>query len=329
MTLSLGFPWALLLLPLPFLVWRFAPPYREKTSAMRIPFFRAMTQAAGVEPQQGALVLQRSVLQMAVAALVWVLIVLALARPERLGDPITIETSARDIVLALDISGSMDDRDFVGPDGQPQQRLAAVTNVLKTFISERESDRMALIVFGTRAFVQATFTEDLDSLSGFLDQTAVGMAGPNTAIGDAIGLGIRAFEASEVEERLMILLSDGADTSSRVSPVNAAEFAADKGVVIHTIGVGDPKGSGEDRVDLDSLQDIADRTGGQFFFAQDEDALTAIYQEIDALTPRAVDTVSYRPKISLVYLPLSAALIVLLTFTATMRLASLRLRAAQ
>ena len=217
-TLSLSTPLALLLLPLPLLVWFFAPPHRHRVRATRVPFFRTLTQAAGVEAQHGALILRRSTLQMIAACLAWALLVLALAGPERLGEPIVTENAARDTVLALDISGSMDERDFVAQDGTRKQRLEAVTDVLRPFIAERDGDRMALIVFGTRAFVQAPFTDDLQSLNGFLDQTQVGMAGPNTALGDAIGLAIRTFQGSEIEERLMILLSDGGDTSSTMTP---------------------------------------------------------------------------------------------------------------
>lgn len=310
--LSLAFPWALLLLPAPWLVWRFAPPHRDRVPAIRIPFFRLLTEATGAEPRPGAVVLARKRLQMVVAILVWALLVLALARPERLGDPVVIETAARDVVLALDISGSMDERDFIGADGQRMQRLEAVKGVLREFIAGRDGDRMALIVFGTRAFVQAPFTEDLQSLNGFLDQTVVGMAGPNTALGDAIGLGIRTFEASDVDQRLMILLSDGADTSSRMTPVNAAAMATDRGVVIYTIGVGDPEASGEDRVDLGALEDIAGRTRGQFFYAGDETALEQVYAKIDEQNPREVETTSYRPTTGLAHVPLGVGLVLAL-----------------
>jgi Ca-activated chloride channel homolog len=310
--LSLALPLALLLLPLPWLIWRFVPPFRDQVPAIRIPFFRTVTQAAGVEARQGAVILKRSRFQMIVAILVWILLVVALARPEKLGEPVVIETAARDMVLALDISGSMDDRDFVGPDGKPMQRLEAVKDVLREFIAERDGDRMALIIFGTRAFVQAPFTEDLQSLVGFLDQTVVGMAGPNTALGDSIGLAIRTFEASEVDQRLMILLSDGADTSSRMTPINAASLAADRGVTIYTIGVGDPDVSGEGRVDLNALDDIAKRTGGSFFFADDQTALGEVYDRIDELNPREVETISFRPTISLVHYPLGLALVLIL-----------------
>lgn len=326
--LSLAFPWALLLLPLPWLVWRFAPPYRSRAQATRIPFFRPVTEAAGVSPHPGASILRRSRFQIAAAGLVWALILLALARPEQLGDPVVIEKSARDIVLALDVSGSMDERDFTSPDGAPQQRLAAVKSMLDGFIAERSGDRMSLIIFGTRAFVQAPFTEDLTSLSGFLEQTQAGMAGPNTALGDAIGLAIRSFEASEVEERLLLLLSDGADTSSRMTPVNAAAIAAERGVVITTIGVGDPEGSGENRVDLDLLEKIAGTTDGDYFFASDTEALQQVYSRIDAQIPRLVEQQSYRPSDSLAHIPLGLAAAIAFLATAWLHLSSQRRAAA-
>jgi len=310
--LSLDVPWALFLLPLPWLIWHFAPPHREKVSALRIPFFRQVTEAAKIEGRAGAAVLSRSRFQVIAATAVWLLIVLALARPERLGAPIVIETAARDIVIGLDISGSMDERDFVTADGTRLQRLEAVKQVLSAFIAARDGDRMALIIFGTRAFVQAPFTEDLKSLQGFLDQTVVGMAGPNTALGDAIGLSVRTFEASEVEQRVLILLSDGADTSSRMSPVNAAAVAADTGVTIHTVGVGDPETSGEDKVDLTALQALADQTGGTYFFASDQSALEQVYSEIDRLNPRVTETKSFRPTEGLSHIPLALALAILI-----------------
>jgi Ca-activated chloride channel family protein len=324
--ISFAAPWAFILLPLPLLVYRFAPPHREKSSSIRIPFFRHIAKAAGIEPKSGSVIAHRPVLQTVVVSLIWLMLITALARPEKLADPIVIEKSARDVVLALDISGSMDQRDFQSTDGTTKQRLAAVKDVMRKFIADRQGDRMALIIFGTRAFVQAPFTEDLNSLNGFLGQTQVGMAGPNTALGDAIGLGIRTFETSEVDQRLMIVLSDGADTSSRMTPTNAAAIASDKGVVIYTIGVGDPNASGEDRVDLDALKAIADRTGGQYFFANDEAALAETYQQIDEQNPRIVETQSYRPRESLTHYPLLAALLLMLGSSAGLHFVQRRRR---
>lgn len=321
MGLELAAPWTLALLPLPWLVWRFAPPHRERSRAMRIPFFRQVAQAVDSPPSQGAQVLARSRFQMVVACLVWVLLILGLARPERLGDPITLTNAARDLILAVDISGSMDDRDMVAEDGTRLQRLQAVKNVVGAFVSEREGDRISLIVFGARAFVQAPFTEDLDSIVELLNQVQTGMAGPNTAIGDAIGLAIRSFETSEIEERLLILLSDGADTASTMTPINAAEIAAQQGITIYTIGVGNPDASGEDRLDPGTLQEIATRAGGAFFFANDVRGLSEIYAEIDALTPRITDSATYQPREPIAHELFALALLLGLGAVAVLHLA--------
>ncbi len=312
MSYSFAFPYAFVLLVAPWLVWKFAPPWRDRTKGIRIPFFRQVTEAAGLEPQSGAVVLQRNRLQLIAASLCWFLLVVGLARPEQLGQQVTVEKAARDMVLAVDISGSMDARDMKGTDGKPQQRLQVVKDVVGDFIKAREGDRIALIVFGTKAFVQTPFTEDLASVRELLESTTVGMAGPNTAIGDAIGLAIRTFETSEVDQRLMVLLSDGADTSSRMSPVNAAEIAAQQGVSIFTIGVGDPDGAGEDKVDLKALEDIAARANGAFYYATDSEGLSEIYAEIDRQNPRIAESVSFQPKQPLTWIPFAAAVAIAL-----------------
>lgn len=322
--ISFAFPWAFALLPGPLLVWWLAPPHREQTPAIRIPFFRRVTQATNVEPYQGAVVLTRSGLQMTAAVLIWVLSILALARPEQVGAPIEITRAARDVVLAIDISGSMDQRDFIAPDGERQQRLAGVRGVVRDFVQQREGDRMALIVFGSKAYVQAPLTEDLDTIVGLLDRTEVGMAGPHTALGDSIGLAIRTFEASDIEQRLMILLSDGGDTASRMSPVNAAEIARGKNVEIHTVAVGDPEATGEARVDLPTLKEIASRTGGEAFFANDQNALAGVYDRINDLAPRDTETLSYRPRRSLTWWPLLAAVLIGLASIAYLHVTSPR-----
>ncbi|MEP2533424.1 VWA domain-containing protein [Shimia sp.] len=305
--ITLAMPWVLALLPLPLLIHRFMPAYHSPSDAVRLPFFRDLAHAAGTEPRDGANVMSRGRIQMAVAALIWMLLVVALAQPERLGEPVEITKEGRDVVLAIDISGSMDTVDFPGPDGKNQQRLAAVRDVVAGFIQGREGDRMALIVFGSRAFVQTPLTGDLETVLALLDQTDVGMAGPHTALGDAIGLAIRTFEASEIDQRLLIILSDGNDTASRMSPVNAAEIARDRGVEIFAVGVGDRAATGENRLDMSLLENITGRTGGQAFFADDSDALTQVYDRIDALAPRDIETLSHRPRNALFHWPLMLA----------------------
>jgi Ca-activated chloride channel family protein len=326
--IELAFPWALLLAPAPWLVWRFMPPHRERVPAMRVPFFRRLAEAVGSEPREGSVILRRRRLENIVAILVWVLLVLALARPERVGEPIEVTKAARDIVLAIDLSGSMDERDFVAEDGSRVQRLEAVKRVVGKFIEAREGDRVALIIFGAKAFVQSPFTEDLQTVRALLEQTEVGMAGPHTVIGDAIGLAIRTFEASEIEQRLLILLSDGADTGSRMSPVNAAGIAAQNGVAIFTIGFGDPEAKGENRVDLAALKDIAARANGRFFTAGDEAGLATVYDRIDEMTPRKVETLSFRRREPLAHWPLAAAVLLMLACGAWLHLQSQRRLAA-
>lgn len=307
--ITLAMPWALLLLPLPVLIWRLVPPRREKATAVRFPFFRQLTEAVGADTRSGSVERARARWQWGLLALAWVMVVVSLARPEKVGDPIESVRSARDVVLAIDISGSMGAGDFEAPDGVLLQRLAGVRQVVGQFISTREGDRIALIVFGTRAYLQAPLTEDHDTIIELLNTTEVAMAGPQTALGDAIGLAIHTFESSKVDQRLMILLSDGADTASRMSPVNAAEIAAEKGVEIFTIAVGNPEGEGDERVDVDTLTEIATRTGGSFFFATDQASLSEVYARIDQLAPRETERLSYRPRLPLGWLPLGLAVL--------------------
>ena len=191
--------------------------------------------------------------------------------------------------------------------------------MVKAFVAERESDRVGLIVFGDKAYIQLPFTRDLATASTLVDLMAVAMAGPQTALGDAIGLSIHAFESSSIKERILILLTDGNDTASRMTPINAAAIAARNGVEIYTIGIGDPQATGEDRVDFSLLADIAGRTGGEFFNAEDEAALAAIYQRIDEATAAEVNTESWRPRHSLVAWPAGAALLIGLATLAGMR----------
>lgn len=322
--ITLGAPWALLLLPLPLLVWRLLAPHRQTVPALRVPFFRRLVEAAGSEARAGAVVLPHRRLQIGASLAIWALILLALADPQRVGAPVEQTLAARDLILAIDISGSMDTRDFPGPDGARVQRLEAVRDVVAEFVEGRDGDRVALIVFGTKAYLQAPLTEDLDTITALLARTEPGMAGPHTALGDAIGLAIRTFESSDIEDRLLILLSDGADTGSRMSPINAAEIAAGEGVAILTIAVGDPEASGEARVDVATLKEIASRSGGAYFFAADSDALVGIYDRIDEIAPRETETQSYRPRRALAHWPMGLALMIGLGAAAALHLGARR-----
>ena len=312
--LELGVPQALLLLPLPVFVWALLPPYREAVESVRIPFFERTATATGQAPRRGAAILSRTGLQWLVAPLAWVLIVLALARPVWVEPPTRKVETARDVLLAVDLSQSMETRDFRDPQGRQIDRLAAVKLVLDDFIARREGDRLGLVVFGAAAYLQAPFTRDLEASRLLLDETRIGMAGPRTVIGDAIGLGIRLFEASEAKQKVMILLTDGNDTGSRVPPEKAADLAAERGLVVHTVGIGDPQTSGEDRVDFEALRAVASRTGGRAYLAADRERLAGVYNELDRLESRELESFAFRPRRALFHWPLGAALAVVLAF---------------
>ncbi|MFJ5282552.1 vWA domain-containing protein [Pseudomonas sp. NPDC088429] len=306
---QLDYPWLLLLLPLPWLAYRYLPAYNEARSAVRVPFFAAMSRAVGEAPTHAGT--RRNVWQLVLNLLVWALILLAVARPVFVEKPIERQQPVRDLMLAIDISQSMETEDFTNANGEKINRLAAVKDVVQGFIDKRKDDRLGLIVFGSGAYPQAPLTLDHASLSLLLADTGIGMAGPNTAIGDAIGLSLKLLDKAHEQEKVLILLTDGNDTSSAITPDHAAEMAANKGVIIHTIGIGDPSASGEAKVNLPGLEQIAKTTGGQFFRAEDRTALDQVYSTLDRLTPHQVKTLSHQPQRELFYWPLGAAMLLL------------------
>lgn len=322
--LELALPWALAALPLPLLVLWLAPARRETVQAVRFPFFEGAS--AGLDKGEGAVVLPRSRVQMAFGWLLWALVVLTLARPEWVGAPVERTEAARDVMLAVDISGSMATRDLATPGNPHEARLDGVKTVLDGFIAGRRTDRVGLIAFGSAPYVLVPFTRDTEAARALLATLAPGMAGQNTVLGDAIGLAIRSFEASKVEARVLILLSDGSDTASRMAPAKAADIAKRNGVVIHTIAVGDPEAADEqNRVDEKTLGAIADTTGGTFHRATDTAGLADIYAQIDALGAREGATVSWRPRTPVSAIPAAAAAALVFLAYAIMLLAT-RLR---
>jgi Ca-activated chloride channel family protein len=312
--LQLEHPWLLALLPLPLLVWWLWPPYGERTRAIRVPFFDELTKATGQTPARGAVVLRGNWLRRVLAPVCWVLVVLALASPQRLEPPIERTESARDLLLAIDLSGSMATPDFLDPQGQRISRLDAVKSVVDDFIARRATDRIGLIVFGTNAFPQAPLTLDHVAVRQLLDELRVGMAGEQTAIGDAIGVAVKMTAQSQQRERVLILLTDGNDTAGRIPAEKAAEIAKARHIVIHTIGIGDPNAKGENRVDLDALKRIAAATGGRSFRGENREQLAGIYDLLDRMTPSKVKHSVYRPKLKLYYIPLGTALLLMVAY---------------
>ena len=302
---ELAYPWLLWLLIVPLLINRFVPPYKERKSAVQVPFFQRLVELTGAKPSKGALILQRMQFQKMWLPLAWVLIVVAMARPEFVGEPIVKQKSGRDLMVAVDLSGSMQATDFVNPDGQAVDRLVAVKSVLKEFVAQRQQDRLGLVVFGDAAFLQVPFTEDHEAWSTLLNETEIGMAGMSTVLGDAIGLSIKLFENSDTENRVLIVLTDGNDTGSKVPPVDAAKVAKKYGVTIYTIAIGDPETSGEQALDIDTLKRLSEITGGAYYQALDRQQLQEIYQRITELEPELYESLSYRPRRSLHHYPIA------------------------
>jgi Ca-activated chloride channel family protein len=315
---ELAHPWLLVLLPAPLLARLLLRPFREQKASVRAPFFRELSEQAGLKPSSGAVVLQRNLGQKVLLPLCWLLVVVAVARPQWIDDPITQIESARDLMLAVDLSGSMQTTDFVDPDGNRIDRLTAVKLVLEDFVAKRETDRLGLILFGNAAFVQVPFTLDHGVFLQLLDEAQIGMAGPQTMIGEAIGLGIKAFESSDAEQRVLILLTDGNDTGSKIPPVKAADIAAGNDITIYTIGVGDPAAAGEAPLDEATLEQIGDATGGRYFRANDLEELDRVYVELDELEPLDFETFSYRPRYELYQWFVGAYVLLILVYHLSM-----------
>lgn len=323
MTYEFQYPLLFLLLPAPILVWLFLPPYRERQASVRIPFFENVAALTGRQPTKGAVILRRNILQWFIAPLAWILMITALARPVLVEPPIQKIESGRDLLLAVDLSGSMETRDMRDSDGNLIERLEAVKEVLGDFIARRKGDRIGLLFFGNAPYLQAPFTMDHDLVQQLLKEAQVAMAGPQTMIGDAIGLSIKTFESSKAEQKTLIMLTDGNDTNSKVPPNQAAKLAASAGVTIHTIGFGDPRSSGEDLFDEAALKEIAHITGGSYLKADNRQALLDAYQKLDEIEPQEFETLSYRPVKPLYFWPLGAAGILLILYHFIMAVFSL------
>ena len=314
------FEWPMLAfaLPLPWLIRVLLPPASEaQEAALWVPTlddFQAVASASR----------RPSILKHLLATFIWLLAVLGAMRPVWLGEPVALPMSGRDLMLAVDLSKSMQQVDF-SLRGQMIDRLTAAKLVARNFIAEREGDRIGLIVFADQAYLQAPLTLDRTTVTTLLDETAIGLAGRQTAIGDAIGLAVKRLADPETgrldanEDRVLILMTDGANTAGEIEPLIAADLAADAGLKIHTIGLGADVQVvqtlfGNRRInpslDLDeeTLTAIAEKTGGRYFRARDTGELVGIYEEIDRLEPVLGDPDYFRPRREFFVYPLAAAL---------------------
>lgn len=309
---SFEFVWwpALFVLPLPLLVYFFAPRVKSATPLF-LPYLP--NQAIQNAPKQW-------IAKILISA-VWLALVLAVARPVWYGAPVMNQLKHRDMMLVVDLSGSMGQEDML-KQGDYYDRLTAVKQVLSGFIEQRQGDRLGLIFFADHAYLQTPLTLDRTALSSQLNQATLGLIGSSTAIGEGIGLATKNFLDSQAQQRVIILLSDGSNTSGVLDPIEAAKIAEQYGVTIYTVGVG----AGEMNVrqffmtrtvntaqDLDevSLQEIAKLTNGQYFRARSQDDLEKIYQEIDKLEPISEATQTWRPQEEWFRFPLALATVLM------------------
>ena len=306
--IHIDWPWMSLLLPLPWLVSRWLPHARPHGAALFLPF----ADRAGAD--QSATVRGMSLWRRILFVLIWLLLVLSAVRPQWLGDPEPVHTTGRRLLLAVDVSGSMSAQDMAGN----SSRLQVVQSVAGDFIRRRHGDQVGLILFGTQPYLQAPLTTDLATVSQFLNEAMIGVAGTQTAIGDAIGLAIKRLRDSKSGNQgktVLILLTDGSNTAGVMPPEEAARMAAAVGLRIYTIGVGSSPQQGffglsvASDLDEDTLKSIARTTGGEYFLATDAENLAKVYARIDELEPSDARDQWYRPRDEWFPWPLGLALL--------------------
>lgn len=312
-----AYPMMFLLLALPLVMRVVLPRVNDKNEdALKVPFFDDMRR---LSPPGGRSVFGGLRFRRLLGALIWILLVAAAANPQWVGEPSKVPSEGRNLMMVLDISGSMQEADFA-IQNQAVRRWDAVRAVADAFVQKRQGDRIGVVLFGERSYLYVPLTYDLKTVSDLLKEADVGMAGTQTAIGDALGLALKTMIDVPAESRVVVLLSDGAANAGVMKPQEAAELAEKMGVKVYTIGAGSdavqmmgmfgmmqmPRG---DEIDEKTLREIARKTGGRYFRAKNTRELLEIYKEIDALEPVVNDDVFVRPVKTLFYYPLVAAFI--------------------
>ena len=290
---DLAAPYALLLLPAPLLFARLMPAEREGASgALRVP----LSLVGGAE--RGASLLARGRRRTALIWTLWIALVAALAGPRLVLSANALPASGREIILALDLSGSMERKDF-SLDGQTVNRLEAVKRVGAGFIRRRAGDRIGLVAFADRAYVAAAPTFDTGSVARTLEEATIGLVGRSTGIGDGLGLALKRLAPAQVAEagdgqpppardKVVVLLSDGANNAGQTAPKDVAALARELGIKVHTIALGpidmaDNPNNEQDVVDVETLREMAAISGGTAFRVKTTDDLIAVAESIDAL----------------------------------------------
>lgn len=311
MHLEIAYKWVWLLLPLPLLLYALLPPLRRRRASLIVPFFQRAVRISGAAPRRNAWITRKNFWMYTVLLLCWICLLAAASSPRYVSKPGKRPKTVRSFLIAADISFSMAETDWV-VDGKRMSRWEAVKSLMKEFVEKRKSDQMALVVFGSNAYIQAPLTTDLPMINWLMDQTTVGMAGQMTNIGDAIAYSVKILKKDTLKQKSMLLITDGVDTGTDLLPLDAAGMAAKDSITIYTLGIG--KASGEGGYDLDeaTLKAIAHTTGGKYFNALDEKGLSGVYKALDALTPVVYQEEHYEPVTLLYYYPLGVAVILAL-----------------
>ncbi len=309
-------PWVAYLIPLPIVMFLLLPKAKKQDAALHVPFYQSAYTYEGANQQAN----KSNILRRLLLILTWLALVLAASQPQWIGDPVELPATGRDLMLAVDISGSMGTED-VELRNKRTTRLRVVKEVVGDFVERRQGDRLGLILFGSQAYLQTPLTFDRLTVRALLTETPLGIAGGKTAIGDAIGLAVKRLHDRPAESRVLILLTDGQNNVGEVSPIQAAQIAAKEGVKIYTIGFGADELvvpgllfnrtiNPSSELDAKTLTQIAEVTGGIYQRARNSGELAQIYEELDRLEPVDQDLETYRPIKSLFYWPLGFALLV-------------------
>ena len=315
-------PLAFLLVPAPILVRWLIKASKKKQPALTVPSLEGFSGLSTNESFSATL----STVKFIILWLAWILLIAAVARPQWVGEMVSLPSTGRDLMLAIDISGSMATEDME-VNNDYVDRLSVVKAVISQFLDARKGDRVGLVLFGTNAYVQAPLTFDLKSVKKLMIEAPVGIAGGKTAIGDAIGLTVKRLRERQNEEKVVILLTDGANNVGEIPPIKAAELASVDGIKIYTIGVGAEEmrvpslfGSLAGRttnpsadLDEETLSKIAEATQGRYFRAKNTNTLAQIYELIDKLEPIEQEPETYRPFQVLYYWPLGVSLCLFLS----------------
>lgn len=307
-------PWLLAALPLPLLIYFLPAKNRQASAALHMPQLIQGSKSTQVINQN------TNKAPRYILSIIWILLIVSATRPQWLGEAIDIPTQGREMMIAVDLSGSMQVEDMA-LNGDTVNRLDMLKVLLGDFIERRTGDRLGLILFGDDAYMQTPMTFDRKTVQQMLDETVLGLVGKKTAIGDAIALAVKRFDAKKESNRVLLLLTDGQNTAGKISPEQALELAVAKNITIYTIGIGADvmlqrslfgtrKVNPSSELDEKSLQNIATKTGGKYFRARNSEGMAEIYQLLDQLEPVEQEQQQMRPLSALFYWPLSVALFV-------------------